>query len=207
MAARLMTLVRRLVHDQRGSVVIDFIPAFFAVMIIVLTIFEIGIAYYLTLGAHKAAQLGARLAVTLPPVHSSVPARNTLAFQNGQLGDPCTTPGFASACLDPGGPWECNGALLSGQCDNATFQRVVSEMRRTYPRLTSDSVSIAYIDRGLGEAGGPFVPEIQVSIDQHSYQFVTLTLGTLMGALQESGPSTLSRITASAFGENLGTGG
>ncbi len=206
----IMGSLRRFLRDERGVVVIDFLPVFFAVLIIVLTIFEIGVAYYLTLGAQKAAQLGARVAVTLPPIHSDVPLNNVpnLAVTREDLrGVPCRIPGSPNGCANPSGPWVCDGASLSGLCDATAFTRVVAEMRRTYPRLTADSVTITYINRDLGNVGDPFIPEVNVAINPQTYKLATLTLGSITGLLIEKGSTNMASISSSAFGENMSAGG
>ena len=54
----LRATLRRFAGDERGAVVVDQLPVLFLTMILVLLIFEIGLAYFLNLGTAKAAQLG-----------------------------------------------------------------------------------------------------------------------------------------------------
>lgn len=198
---------KRFARDEDGAVVVDTLPVFFAVMLIVLLILEIGISYYLSLGAHKAAQLGARIASTVESVHSSVPEVNQVNYFHGRQGDFCFQPAGQDACTDPGGPWVCDGAALDGACNQAVFEQIITDMRRTYPRLNSSDVAISYAYRRLGIVGGPFVPEINVTVATQSYQFVTLVLGPVVGSLREDSPTQIGSVTASSFGEDLQSDG
>lgn len=204
---RLRHSITRFRRDEDGAVVVDTLPVFFCVILIVLLILEIGISYYLSLGAHKAAQLGARIASTVAAVHSDVPEVNKVNYYHGSQGDFCFQPTGPDACTDPGGPWVCDGSALAGTCDQAVFQQIVADMRRTYPRLNAADVSISYAYRRLGIVGGPFVPEINVTVATQSYQFVTLVLGPVVGSLREDSPTQIGSVTASAFGEDLQSDG
>ena len=210
MMIRLAKHIRRFARDDRGAVVIDHIPVFFCLVVIVLFIFEIGIAYFLNIRSHKAAQLGARIAATMPAVHGGVPDINARSNTLGRLGEPCFNPLGPSRCTNPGGPWICEGHSLGGSCDAVVFGQIVDEMRRTFPDLTDSAVRISYIYRELGEAGGPFIPEINVAIEPHEYQFVVFQLGandpknSSGGAeLTNQGATRYSGVSASAFAEDL----
>ncbi len=198
---------RRFLRDETGAVVIDFLPVFIVLTIIVLMIFEIAISYYVLLGAEKAAKLGARIAATIEAVHDDVPQFNEVNYFFGREGDFCYQASGQDACVDPGGPWTCQGASLGGACNEDTFNKIVEDMRRTFPRLEADGVTISYAYRRLGIVGGPFVPEIEVSIEPQSFRFLTLILGTVTGSLIEDDTAVLGRVTASAFGEDLRSGG
>lgn len=173
----MQTWMRRFLRDERGGATIDFIPVFFALIVIVLLIFEIGMAYFLSVRTQKAAQLGVRVAATLPPAHNSVPEFNVRTNLLGRLGEPCFNPSGASRCTDPGGPWICDESSLSS-CDPDIFNTIVSEMRRSHPTLNYQDVTVSYIYREFGDTGGRFVPEVVVSIDPQSYDFVVFQLAT-----------------------------
>lgn len=207
MTARLRRQLRRFCADERGAVVVDYIPVFFFLILLVLLIFEIGIAYFLSLRAYKAAQLGARVATVLPAVHSGVPTINQRRNPLGSLGEPCFNPGGVDRCVDPGGPWICTGSNLGGECNEGVFNLIVADMQRTFPDLTASEVTIAYIYRRLGETGGPLVPEVNVSIQQQAYEFVMFTLGSNAsgrsdGQLAAHPATRYGGVSASAFAEN-----
>ena len=202
---RLRHKIRRFAVDDQGAVVVDFIPEFFAMVVLVLFVFEIGIAYFLSLRAYKAAQLGARVAVVTQAVHEEVPPRNLRSNPVGMLGEPCFNPNGPDRCFGtagPGGPWVCDGSALSGSCDSTRFRQIVNDMRRTFPDLGDDEVRITYIYRGLGETGGPFVPEVNVQIQPQAYQFLVLA-GLGGGGRSDNNPATrYGGVSASAFGES-----
>lgn len=216
MSAAAHRALRRFWNDERGGATIDFVPVFFALVIIVLLIFEIGMAYFMSIRTQKAAQLGARMAATLPPVQNAVPEFNVRSNSLGRLGEPCYNPNGASRCVNPGGPWICDGASLSN-CDGGIFNLIVAEMRRSHPTLDYRSVRVSYIYRELGDAGGRFIPEIVVSVDPQAYEFVVFQLATYQrsydGATGASsaGPYDIqtdpgriySGISASAYGEDM----
>ena len=198
-------VLRRFLADERGAVVVDQLPVLFLLIIIVLMIFEIGLAYFMNLGTAKAAQLGARVAVTLPPAHPDVPGINLPVQGRARSGDTCFQPSGADACADPGGPWACDGTAL-GTCDVATFARITAEMRRTYPRLADEDVVVTYTYRRLGTVEGPFVPEVNVAVRSQTFPFLTLILSDMTGWLAEKDPTTYAGVSASAFGEHMGPG-
>lgn len=209
--ANLLAKLKKFQRDERGAVVVDFIPVFFALIIVVLVVFEIGIAYFLSLRAYKAAQLGARAATVVPAVHPAVPISNVRTNPTGLLGIPCLDPRTnpaSSRCVDPGGPWICDGANLGDQgCDEDGFNLIVQNMRRTFPDLEPEEVTVSYIDRGLGETGGTFVPEVNVRILPQAYRFLIFRLGpdhrgTSSEQLVSSPATRYGGVSASAFSEN-----
>jgi hypothetical protein len=198
----LFATLRRFARDEQGAVVVDQLPVLFLTLILVLLIFEIGIAYFLNLGTAKAAQLGARVAVTLPALHPDVPELNAPASNDVENGAWCAQPDGSDACEDPGGPWICDGASL-GVCDSINFARIVADMRRSYPRLEPEDVVVSYAYRRLGIVGGDFVPEVEVTVRAQSYAFLTLILSDVTGALTRKGPIAFAGASSSAFGEHM----
>lgn len=198
----LLATLRRFARDEQGAVVVDQLPVLFLTLILVLLIFEIGLAYFLNLGTAKAAQLGARVAVTLPALHPDVPQLNAPASNAVENGAWCAQPDGTDACADPGGPWVCDGASL-GACDSRNFARIVADMQRSYPRLAPEDVVVSYAYRRLGIVGGDFVPEVRVTVRAQSYAFLTLILSDVTGALSEKGPIAFAGASSSAFGEHM----
>lgn len=221
MTTRLTRLITRFVREERGAVVIDYIPVFIALTILVLLIIEIGIAHFLLLRSQKAAQLGARVAATLPAAAAGVPTTNVPAGGGtGGFNVPCYNAaggGIADDnCTDPGGPWTCTGTV----CDSGVMDVIVRDMQRTSPEISADDVTLTYVYRRLGYAGGPFVPEINVSIRKFQYDFALLSLGDgkpedldsgsgsvahfeLQADFVEHDATVYSAVSASAFGENM----
>lgn len=198
-------VLRRFLADDRGAVVIDQLPVLFLLIIIVLMIFEIGLAYFMNLGTAKAAQLGARIAVVVPPLHPDVPNENVPNTGSARQGDTCFQPSGVDACADPGGPWVCDGASL-GSCDASAFSRITADMRRTYARLSDEDVVITYTYRHLGTVGGPFVPEVNVAVRAQTFTFLTLILSDVAGWLSDKDAIAFAGASASAFGERMDAG-
>ncbi|MGF1444844.1 MAG: TadE/TadG family type IV pilus assembly protein [Pikeienuella sp.] len=162
-----MSILRHYVRDDRGAVTVDFVVTFLPIMLFILTICEIAIAYYLISSAQKGAQLGARLAAVQTPIHNGVWLENRVNLANGEEGDSCYQASGNDACLDPGVTWECLGSSFdTNVCDWTAFTAIVTEVQRLYPTIQAGDVDISYIYRRLGVAGGPFVPEVRVTIAQ-----------------------------------------
>lgn len=211
----MIPMLRRFRDDERGAVVIDHIPVFFALTVIVLFIIEVGIAHFLLIRSQKAVQLGARIAATLPPAINAVPTRNIGRNPSGGAHIPCYNGTELSNCTNPGGPWQCKGA----SCDafsGTVMALIVQEMQRVDASIDPEDVTLTYRYHGLGNADGPFIPEINVALDEREYDFALLRLGEgdtqdeTKGVLVNfaadtiADPTTLySGVSASMFGENL----
>ncbi|MEL7152595.1 MAG: hypothetical protein AAFN51_02095 [Pseudomonadota bacterium] len=219
-----MNVARRFLRNERGAVVVDHIPVFFAVTIIVLITMELGIAHFLQLRAQKAVQLGARIAISLPPAIDAVPRFNEPVNPTGGQNIPCFSTTGPENCVNPG-TFQCRGTGCSGN-GGLTMARIVQEMQRVEPSIQTEDVTLTYVYRSLGNAGGPYTPEIVVNIGERSYDFAILSLGpgqeqvdphpymvNFVGDLQTHGATSFgsgidetvlySGIVASAFGESL----
>ncbi|MGD1923457.1 MAG: TadE/TadG family type IV pilus assembly protein [Paracoccaceae bacterium] len=201
--------------NERGAMVVDHIPVFFAVTIIVLVIIEIALAHFLLLRAQKAAAVGARMAITLPPAIADVPTINEPITPNGGLRVPCFSNVGPANCVDPGGPWTCTGDACSN-LGGLVMDRIVSEIQRIDFRVTSDAVTLTYTNRQLGNANGPFMPEISVRLAPQAYEFTLIQLGpsqeqadphpfmvNFVGDTVANDPTVYDGVVASAFGEGL----
>ncbi len=187
---------RSFLADERGAITTDMVVIFLPILILILTVFEIGISFYLVLAAQKAAQLGARYVVGEDPVHSAVPQVFGVNTAVGQLGDSCFVPTGGSAltgtspCLLTSVPpvigadatgaeirgWVCDGRALDPACREPGFEALLEEMRIVYPNLTGDLVAVSYIYEEVGFAGGPFQPRVQVDIQARSSPIQILSL-------------------------------
>ncbi len=216
--------------DERGAITTDMVVIFLPVIVLVLTVFEIGISFYLLLSAQKAAQMGVRFIAAEDPLHAGVPRQNRLDPAWGQIGDSCHRPGRPSACVAPAPPdtirdaagapiaegWLCDGADLdTGLCDETAFEGLVREMQIVYPGLNREEVRAYYVYEELGYAGGPFQPRVAVTIAARESPIQILSLADLVWGASDSGPSAglaepgagerirLREVTASVFGADL----
>lgn len=205
-------------RDERGAVVVDHIPVFFAVTIIVMVIMELGIAHFLQLRAQKAVQLGARIAATMPAAAPGVPTINEKADPQVGRGFPCFSSVGPNNCVTPDPLiWQCTGIAECTGNGGVTMVRIVNDMRRVEPSIREDEVTITYVYRSLGNAGGPFIPQINVSIGQRSYDFAILSLGAsqkqdnpspymvdFVADFETHEATIYSGVSANAFGERMG---
>ncbi|MEM9145452.1 MAG: TadE family protein [Pseudomonadota bacterium] len=188
------------IKDESGAITTDMVMIFLPVILIVLTVFEIGISFYLLLSAQKAAQMGARFIVSEDPLHTGVPIVNALNSTGGnQIGDSCArADGGPSACVTPIAPdtivnaygnpvangWLCDGAALNNAvCDEVLFNNLVTEMQIVYPGLTPREVRAYYTYEQLGYADGPFQPRVSVSIAARESPIQILSLFDLAWGL------------------------
>ena len=146
------------------------------------------------MSAQKAAQIGARAAIVSGAVHSAVPLRNQVDVRYGDQGDSCYQPSGLSACVDPGGPWICNAALNDPACNAERTATVLQEMRRVYTTLRDEDVTVAYRYLQLGYAGGPFVPEVEVTIGRRPMPYQLLSY---LSQIE------IRAVSASAVGEHM----
>jgi hypothetical protein len=152
---RARVAVRRFLRDDNGAIVIDHIASFFFIILLVLLIFEICIAYFMNIRSYKAAQIGARVASILPPVHADVPLTNQRANGLGRLGMPCYNPNGLDRCVNPGGPWVCNGSDLDSSCNTdcvvfAGCDRYASDLSRFARRVGHHSLYLSPVRRNRG---------------------------------------------------------
>ena len=216
----MLTGPKRFLKDERGGVVLDVAIVFFPLIMLILAIFEMAVSFYVILASQKAAQLGARFAVTRTPIHEDVPKTNQIAIINGEFGDACYQSDGRHACKTPEpARWTCApvGNSLPDECDTADFMSVIGEMRRVYPSLKAQDVIIQYDYALLGYAGGPFVPHVTVFIKRRPSPIQVFSAtdaipGSVVlnwdGASNDEGKTGtmfLRAVAASAFGEDLDT--
>lgn len=217
--------LRAFAADERGAITTDMVMIFLPVILIVLTVFEIGISFYLLLSAQKAAQMGARFVVSEDPLHSGVPRINALNPVGGnQIGDSCYTALGVSACVTPSAPdtivdaagvtigqgWLCDGAAFNATvCDEAGFANLLREMQIVYPGLNPEEVRAYYTYEQLGYADGPFQPRVSVTIAARESPIQILSLFDLAWGLtgtSESGAPVV-QVDGGATVENATNGG
>ena len=152
--------------------------------------------------------------MTLPPAVDGVPAFNQPINPTGGQNIPCFSAVGPDNCVDPGA-YQCRGSGCTGN-GGATMDLIVQEMQRVEPSIREAEVTLTYIYRSLGNAGGPYTPEIVVNIGQRSYDLAILALGDGKSPDGEGGfnrnfvantvaheATIYSGVAASAFGESL----
>lgn len=211
------------IRDDRGTTVLETLVVFLPIMTLFYANIEIIMAYYAVVSAQKAAQLAARISATESPIYigNDMPMTNQLNPEYASNGPTCYQPIGNDACLDPhisrdntgavvldsgGNPievdFQCDGATVASEaeCDEARFTRLMCEVRRFYPSVDPNDVTIRYDYRRLGIAGGPFVPEITVRIAPRD---LPIDLIGPIGFATLSGQ--LGNAVASSIGEDMNT--
>ncbi|MEM8751627.1 MAG: TadE/TadG family type IV pilus assembly protein [Pseudomonadota bacterium] len=191
-------LIKRYLRATRGAATIEYILLLLPLLALVLTAFQIALAYHFTLTAQQAVELGARIAAVRDPVSTAMPDVNEVAagFSQGQS---CSI----GACEPPGGPWVCSGENLGGECDAVAYNAIFLEVARIAYLLDPDDLSVSYIDGRLGFAGGPFTPIVQVEIREKPFFLQFLFNLALADGSAEVEEVTLPAVAASAIAEDL----
>lgn len=194
--------LRLFLRRDDGSAAIEYVTLLLPLIALVFTSLQIALAYHFSLTAQKAVELGARIAAVRDAVHTGLPSTNELDTGSGfGVGDEC---GFG-ACVDPGGPWTCSGATVATDpnCDLASFNEIRNEVARLAYLLDDEDISITYSYGLLGFADGPFVPIVEVAIEERPFFlqfFFNLAFG---GGDDESFEVTLPSVAATAIAEDL----
>lgn len=194
--------IRRFLADRSAAASIEYVVLFLPLMAMVFISFQIALAYHFSLTAQKAVELGARIAAVRDPVHTGMVQTNAINVAVGaSFGDSCAT----GNCVVPtGGPWTCSGEDAgSGPCDAAAYNEIFNEVARIAYLLDPADLSVTYSYAGLGFAGGPFVPIVEVAIVERPFFlqfFFNLASGRPQGGTEEL---QLPAVAASAIAEDL----
>ena len=185
-----------------GSAAIEYVTLLLPLIALVFTSLQIALAYHFSLTAQKAVELGARIAAVRDAVHTGLPTTNELNESSGLgVGDEC---GFG-ACVDPGGPWTCSGETVATDpnCDLARFNEIRNEVARLAYLLDDEDISITYSYGLLGFADGPFVPIVEVAIEERPFFLQFFFNLAFSGGEDESFEVTLPSVAATAIAEDL----
>ena len=194
--------VSRFLIERRAAATVEFVVLFLPMIALVFTCFQVALAYHFSLTAQKAVEVGARIAAVRDPVYTALPGTN-VRTTSGEIEGSCAF----DNCVDPGGPWVCEGANLSlATCDVDAFNAIFQEVAAFAYLLNSDDMNIRYEYARLGKAGGPFIPIITVSIVERPFTFrfgFDLGAGNRQGGAQSQEVRTQVAISAVAVAEDL----
>ena len=196
-----MAFAKRFLRNDDASASVEYVVLLLPLLALVFTSLQIALAYHFSLTAQKAVELGARIAAVRDPVRIDLPNTNTRdEASNLGAGASCAN----GACLDMGGPWVCNGAALDPSvCDVAAYTDIYNEIANLAYLLQPEDVTISYDYGLLGYAGGPFVPIVEVRIEERPFflQFLfNLAFATDDGEAQIL---SLPSVAATAIAEDL----
>ena len=153
---------RLFLRRRDGATLVEFSLIAPLLFIITFGIFQYAFVFYQIQSLDAAARMGVRIAATRASVITGIPDCGTGV--TAVAGQRCATASgsrtWTSVTCGPGGQ---GGGTA---CANlTTFNRVVAEMQRIYPRLVGTNVRITYSASGLGFQGlGRPVPLVTVTI-------------------------------------------
>jgi hypothetical protein len=195
-------LIRRLWADRSASATIEYVVLLLPLLALVFVSFQIALAYHFALTAQKAVELGARIASVRDPVSITMPKTNqTNSATGASFGDSCAE----GACIVPaGGPWTCAGNDLgNGACDPVAYSEIFDEVARIAYLLNPADLSITYTYGGLGYAGGPFTPIVEVAIEERPFFLQFFFNLALSNPSNKPEALQLPAVAASAIAEDL----
>lgn len=185
------------VREEKGTATVEFVAIASAMFMFIFFVVELTLLSFFSLSAQKAAHMGVRSAVVSNPAALAMPAINSKT-NNGVFGVSCSDP--SAPCIDFG-TVTCTGG--GAGCDPVAFNRILTAMQRFLTLIEPQNVTITYSYIGLGFAGGPPIPAIEVVLAGVPYQ--TGIIGAIIGS---RGPfSSLPAVSVTLTGEDLSQGG
>jgi Flp pilus assembly pilin Flp len=209
-------MIRNLLRDERGSNSVELAFVIPALILLTFGIVDFGRAVFDWNAVEKATQIGARETVIRDPI--ALPIKDYFG---------CNVPTSADVgllCVDPAGGIrsQCNfgtvvctstgcrrngAAIASTKVDQATFNAIVAEMRRSLPGLEPENVTLTYRSSKLGFIGKPNgpVPEVTAEVSGVPFDFLGLDL---FGSLRPvyggnwSAPTLSTTLTAEDLNNN-----
>jgi Flp pilus assembly pilin Flp len=199
--------------NTRAAAAVEFALVCIPLLLISVGIMEVSFALYQWLAAEKATEIGVRKAVVSDPVASGLTSLTGKTSSN-EYGDRPMPAYNSTVCSGSGGGGTCtNGYTYSP----SAMGRVVSSVRRIFPRATEENVSVVYNYAPLGFVGRPCgaVPSVTVRLHDASdktqgmpFDFVVINLlaGLLPGD-SISGTIRMPLFVATMTGEDLSSSG
>jgi hypothetical protein len=169
---RLMEFLR----EETGGATVEFVAIMPFFITVVFLIFEIGLALFWWETAEKAAQVGARQAVVTDWVITGPTSLTNLPSSGSSYyGAPCDiTAGSSDPCSAAAAALPAPSCALGQTCSNRCtgtgcanqkpFTDVYCRMKKVFPALQQDNVTVTYTYAGLGFVGGPIVPAVTVTV-------------------------------------------
>lgn len=178
---RRLKLGGKLLHDIRGSVLVEYTVVFPVFILLILGTIDVSYMLFDFALANKAAYLGARMAVVSTPVATELANPN---YDQTLLGDLCFNPATGQSTGDCPTitPTDCTGAATNGTCTNgynwndAPFTTYIfPKMQAIFPSLQRTNVIVSYAPgtHTLGFVGQPdgLPMQVTVKINQMQHQF------------------------------------
>jgi Flp pilus assembly protein TadG len=195
-------------REEKGSTAAEFALLSFLFVGMMLGIIDMARYAWELNSAKAAARAGARLAVVSPIVSTYLAGYDALAAGavtgNGEAVPASAVPLFTCSASSATPPVVtcANSGGKSTAGDATTFSKIVTRMKKYYPRAASANVSIEYRHVGLGVSGNPFAPDVEplITVKLVGLQFRPLAL-RLLGNITFNIPAVRSTLS----GESLGS--
>lgn len=160
-------LLLRLIRDQSAASAAEFALVVMPFLIFLLGTIDVGRFIWMVNENEKAAQIGARWAVTTDMICTGLNDWSFAVDQDPVIlqGDPVPQSAFPGATFAGGSATSCE-CMAGGTCqfpmtvDTSAFNRLVARMQQIQPRLGPDNVEVEYAWSGLGFSGDPNGPDV-----------------------------------------------
>lgn len=165
------------VGDERAATMVEF--SLLAPLLFILTIGVVDFAAvcYQFQALNAATAMAARVAATRGPVITGIP--DCGVGTSGAAGTFCSQVSGSKTWASrtcTGGAMAPTPFLAGAACDNALMGRILTEMRKSYPPLVIDNVSVTYGPSGLGFSGlGKPVPTVTVRVTGVAASFIVIS--------------------------------
>jgi hypothetical protein len=186
-------LALRLLRDTRGSNTVELAVVLPALLLFTFAIIDFGRLLYEVNGAHKAAQLGADLAVTRSPIalpikdhfRCNIPSDRTLVGQSCRAADGTLRPecdfGAVVCTVDGCTAGGATYALGSAEASSEVFNAILTQMQIGLPRLTAEDIEITYKPSDIGFVGRPVpVAEVSVAVRNVPFSFIAMPASAII---------------------------
>ena len=179
-----MIQARALFACRSGSTAAEFTIVLPLLLVLLFGIIDAGRYMWTINRAQKAVQVGARYAVVTDTVPGGLQTYTFVSATNPP-GSPVPVSAFGSInCVAPGGTPACSCATnpcstaMVGTTNAPAFQAIAAQMRRFYPELADQNVTVRYEGVGLGFAGNPHGSDVSplVTVAMNGATFRPMTL-------------------------------
>lgn len=171
-------------RDERGTAVVELTVTFLLFITLVFGVVEFSYAFFQWNSATKAMQAGARYAAVSNPVMKELPDISGIRKVQGKDVVPGSdyAGSYLVVCTGAGsGSCKCTGdecqVISKNTYDSNAMAGIVAAMRKFFPKIKSENVTVTYEYTKLGYAGRPGgpVPTITVSLSGLNFDFILLS--------------------------------
>lgn len=152
------SLLALFVRNTRAASAAEFAMVLPVLLLFLFGIIDVGRYMWEINRAEKATQMGVRYAIVSDPVANVI---NTDFVAYGiPGGDPVPTTAFDTAICGDNGNCTVTGGAGDASRNAAAFTYIVDWMKKFYPAIQPQNVSVSYRNVGLGYSGDPNGPNV-----------------------------------------------